>query len=127
MNEMNTIREFVIENFLFGEEDRLADDTSFLGSNIIDSTGMLELASFLEERYGISIADEDLIPENLDSLNNIGRYLDRKLNGGPIESGRPVMESQLSSLGPAPLESKVQSLESQASTLDHMDRPSTSH
>ena len=56
-----------------------ADDQSFLESGIIDSTGLLELVSFVEERYGISIADRELMPENLDSLKNLSQFVARKL------------------------------------------------
>jgi acyl carrier protein len=80
-NHMGAIREFVVANFLFGEDVKLEDGTSFLESGIIDSTGMLELVGFLEERFGIHIADEELVPENLDSLSNISAYLAGKLDG----------------------------------------------
>ena len=73
------IRAFVIENFLFGNDDGLLDESSFLEEGIIDSTGILELVSFLEEEFGITIEDEELIPENLDSINNVAKYLARKL------------------------------------------------
>ena len=73
------IREFVVENFLFGKDDGLKDDTSFLDEGIIDSTGILELVSFLEEEFGIAVEDEELIPENLDSIANVTTYLEKKL------------------------------------------------
>lgn len=69
------IRNFIIENFLYGEENDLTDDISFLDSGIIDSTGVLELIEFLEEEFDIEIDDDDLIPENLDSLNNLDKFL----------------------------------------------------
>lgn len=69
----------MIENFLFGEEADLKDDTSFLEEGIIDSTGVLELIEFLEEEFNIKIDDEDLIPENLDSLNNLERFIAKLL------------------------------------------------
>jgi len=75
------IRAFVIENFLFGNDDGLSDESSFLEEGIIDSTGILELVSFLEEEFGITVEDEELIPENLDSINNVVNYLARKLAG----------------------------------------------
>ena len=62
------IREFIIENFLFGQDEGLKDDSSFLDEGIIDSTGILELVNFIEEEYSITVDDEDLIPENLDSI-----------------------------------------------------------
>jgi len=73
------IRSFIVENFLFGNDDGLSDDSSFLEEGIIDSTGILELVSFLEEEFGITVDDEDLIPENLDSINNVTNYLAKKL------------------------------------------------
>ena len=79
MNHFDTVREFVINNYLFGDGSRLQDDTSFLETGIIDSTGILELVSFLEETYDITVADEELVPENLDTLKDIVLYLERKL------------------------------------------------
>jgi acyl carrier protein len=76
------VREFLVENFLFGEGDHLEETTSLLENGVIDSTGMLELVTFLEQTYHITIEDDDLIPENLDSLRSIAKFLKRKLNGG---------------------------------------------
>ena len=73
------IREFVVENFLFGKDDGLNGGTSFLDEGIIDSTGILELVSFLEEEFSISVEDEELIPENLDSILNVVAYLEKKI------------------------------------------------
>ena len=74
------IRAFIIDNFLFGDDDGLQDETSFLEEGIIDSTGVLELVTFLEEEFEITIDDEELIPENLDSIDNVTGYLERKIN-----------------------------------------------
>ena len=74
------IRAFVVENFLFGSDENLEENTSFLDEGIIDSTGILELVSFLEEEFSIIVEDEELIPENLDSINNVTAYLERKIN-----------------------------------------------
>lgn len=74
------IRSFIIENFLFGNDEGLKGDSSFLDEGIIDSTGILELVSFLEEEFDIIIDDEELVPENLDSINNVVNYLERKTN-----------------------------------------------
>jgi acyl carrier protein len=73
------IRAFIIENFLFGKDDGFKDDTSFLDDGIIDSTGVLELVNFLEEEFSISVQDEELVPENLDSINNVVAYLETKI------------------------------------------------
>ena len=73
------IRSFIVENFLFGEGDDLKDDVSFLDEGIIDSTGILELVNFLEEEFSITVDDEELVPENLDSINNVVAYLEKKM------------------------------------------------
>jgi len=73
------IKTFIIENFLFGSKDGLQDETSFLEEGIIDSTGILELVTFLEEEFSIAVEDEELVPENLDSINNVTAFLERKI------------------------------------------------
>ncbi len=74
------IRDFIIDNFLFGEpDDDFTNESSFLEEGIIDSTGILELVTFLEETYEIRIEDEELVPENLDSINNVVTFLKKKL------------------------------------------------
>ena len=72
------IHQFIVENFLFGEDGNLEDATSFLESGIIDSTGILELVAFLEGKFEISVADDELVPENLDSIANVVAYLTKK-------------------------------------------------
>lgn len=74
------IRLFIVETFLFGDGSVLQEDTSFMQNGIIDSTGILELINFMEEKYNIKIQDDELIPENLDSLKKISRFLERKLS-----------------------------------------------
>ena len=74
------IKEFVVSNFLFGQDaDSLSEDKSFLDNGIIDSTGVLELVAFLEQRFGIAVADRDLVPENLDSVLKAAGFVERKL------------------------------------------------
>jgi acyl carrier protein len=73
------IRTFIVSNFLFGQEGKgFADDVSFLETGIIDSTGLLELVAFVEQKYGIAVADRELLPENLDSLRNVSQFVMRK-------------------------------------------------
>jgi len=80
MNEhREKLRAFIVENFLFGDDNGLEDSTSFLESGMIDSTGILEVISYLEENFSVSIKDEELIPENLDSIRNILNFIGRKL------------------------------------------------
>lgn len=73
------IKAFIVEEFLFGKDDGLDDDASFLENGVIDSTGILVLVSFVEEEFSISVEDEELIPENLDSVNNVVAYVERKI------------------------------------------------
>ncbi len=76
---VDVIRKFIFDNFLFdAKEDDLGNDDSFLEQGIIDSTGVLELVEWLEESFNISVDDEELIPENLDSVNRLAAYVARK-------------------------------------------------
>ena len=79
MEYKQAIREFIVENFLFGNANGLRDDTSFLDEGIMDSTGALELINFLEEEFSIVVEDEEMIPENLDSIDKVESYLVRKI------------------------------------------------
>ncbi len=73
------IRKFIVDNLLFGEEDHALDgDDSFLERGIIDSTGVLELVAFVEGKFGIKVKDAELIPDNLDTVNNLVRFIGRK-------------------------------------------------
>ena len=69
-----------MDNFLFGDDQGLDNDTSFLDNGIIDSTGILELVLFLDQEFNIEIADEELLPENLDSINRIVGFISQKAN-----------------------------------------------
>jgi acyl carrier protein len=72
------IRAYIAENFLFGEADQLAVTDSFLDKGIIDSTGILEIVMFLEEQFGVKVADSEMLPENLDSIGNIVKFIEKK-------------------------------------------------
>ncbi|MGD0181687.1 MAG: acyl carrier protein [Terriglobales bacterium] len=72
------IRKFLVDNFLFGRADKLRDDQSLLGT-VIDSTGALELVTFLQEHFAIEVGDEDMVPENLDSVKSVVAYVAKKL------------------------------------------------
>ena len=78
MSTAQVLRRFVQDNFLFGQEPTFSDGDSFLEQGIIDSTGVLELVTFLESEYGITVEDEELVPENLDSIENLVRFIDAK-------------------------------------------------
>jgi acyl carrier protein len=75
------VRNFLKENFFLGEDFIWQDRDSFLENGIIDSTGVLQLIAFLEETYGIAFEEGELTPENLDSIDNIAAYLQRKRAG----------------------------------------------
>ena len=72
------IRDFVVTNFLFGKGDDLSDDESLLENGVIDSTGVLELVSYLQERFDMRIEDDEIVPANLDSIHNLVDYVGRK-------------------------------------------------
>lgn len=72
------LRDFIIETFLFGQDAGLADDTSFLEQGIVDSTGVLELVAHLERTYGFKVKDEELTPDNLDSINSLAAFIATK-------------------------------------------------
>jgi acyl carrier protein len=74
------LRRFVIDNFMFGKPyEGFADDDSFIARGIIDSTAVMELVAFLEERYQIKLQDQDLIPDNLDSIDGLACFVASRL------------------------------------------------
>ena len=75
----STVSAFLIDNFRFGDTSvAIVPDESLIEAGVIDSTGVLELVAFLEERFGIAVDDADIVPENLDSLAAIARYVEQK-------------------------------------------------
>jgi acyl carrier protein len=73
------VRQFIADNFIMGADGvTLGDDDSFLEHHVLDSTGFLELISHLEESYGIKVLDDEMVPENLDSLSSVANYVARK-------------------------------------------------
>jgi len=79
MNVKEQIRNFVAENFLFSANGfDLGDDASFLDEGVVDSTGTLELVMFVEETFGIDVGDNEIEPENFDSVNKLAAYIARK-------------------------------------------------
>lgn len=79
------VRAYIGSNFIVSDLAALADGDSLLGHGILDSTGFIELVSYLEATFHIQIADDEMIPENLDSLGNIAAYVTRKLS--PAKAG----------------------------------------
>ncbi|MEW5977962.1 MAG: acyl carrier protein [Acidobacteriota bacterium] len=77
---ISEVRDYIVNRILIGVGDgQLGPDDSFLQRGILNSTGVLDLVSFLEETYSIQCTDEEITPENLDSLNRIGVYVHQKL------------------------------------------------
>ena len=73
------LRRFILENFLFtDDESELNDDDSFIENQIIDSTGILEVIEFLEDEWNIKTEDNEMIPDNLDSVNKVISFIERK-------------------------------------------------
>ncbi len=74
------IKGFILENFLFTDDaGALSSDESLLKQGIVDSTGMMQIIAFIEEGLGVPVADEEMIPQNLETLNNIVRFVRSKL------------------------------------------------
>lgn len=82
MTRRQQIKQFILGNFLFTDDDNaLADDTSLIQQGIVDSTGILELIGFIEETWQVQVPAQDMTPANFDSLGSIERYLDGRLAG----------------------------------------------
>jgi acyl carrier protein len=77
-SQRQEVRHYIVETFLFGQDDGLADDSSFLDKGILDSTGVLELVAHLETAYDIRVNDDEFLPDNLDSINAICEFIERK-------------------------------------------------
>jgi acyl carrier protein len=81
MDYTQVIKDFIIENFLFGEQQEINSDTNLLEKGIIDSTGIVELVSFLEETYNIIVEDDELVSGNFSTLKSVSDFLENKING----------------------------------------------
>ncbi|RYZ94918.1 MAG: acyl carrier protein [Moraxellaceae bacterium] len=76
------LRQFILNNYLFtDEQSALADDASFLDNGILDSMGILELIDFLDESFNVKVSGDELVPENLDSINSVLKFLAAKAQG----------------------------------------------
>ena len=85
MSIADEVREYIKENFLFGNDQKISDGESLLDAGVIDSTGAMELVSFIETKFEVEVSDRDLVPENLDSVSAITGFITRKL----AESQKP--------------------------------------
>ena len=75
------IRKFIVETYLFGQDDGLGFDDPLLESRILDSTGILELATFVGGEWGITVDDEEMLIENFGSIRAVARFVERKQGG----------------------------------------------
>jgi acyl carrier protein len=80
LNYLESLKEFIIDNFLFGDGVNLTIDTPLFEKGIIDSTGVLELVSFIEDNFKVTVTDEELIQDNFSSLKSIEIFLQSKIN-----------------------------------------------
>ncbi len=81
MDTAAEIRKFIVDNFYVPEPDELTNEASLLDEGIVDSTGVLELITHLESTYDVIVEDTELVPENLDSINNLERFITSKSAG----------------------------------------------
>ncbi len=81
MTDREQVRGFILENFLFSNDCKLEDSASLVRNGLIDSTGVLELIAYLEQTFGITVADEEMVPDNLDSVDSILAFVARKKAG----------------------------------------------
>lgn len=82
MSVQQRVRQFVLENFYVSDPSEVADDTLLVTTGFIDSTGMLELITFLEQAFQIRISDDETTAENLESIERVAAFVERKLRGG---------------------------------------------
>lgn len=85
MSIKTRVKEYIADNLLMGTGTEIGDTDSLLALGVIDSTGVLELVAFLEQTFGIRVSDEEMIPENLDTLNSIETYVQQK--AAPARAG----------------------------------------
>jgi len=73
------LRQFIVENFLFGRDDSFSNEDSFIGGSVLDSTGVLELIAFFQKRSSIKMEEEEIVPENVEEIKRISVFVTRKL------------------------------------------------
>jgi acyl carrier protein len=89
----NQIKQFILKNLYFAEDNTLDDDASFLETGVVDSTGVMELVAFVQTEFGVTVEPEEIVVENFDSIRKVARFVRRKLtpakvNGSPV--ARPL-------------------------------------
>ncbi len=86
------IREFIIKNLFYTEDNPIADDDSFLETGVIDSMGVMELVAFVQSEFGVEVAQDEIVVENFDSIRKLANYVRRKLPAQESPAAAP--ESQ---------------------------------
>ncbi|HOT96877.1 MAG TPA: acyl carrier protein [bacterium] len=84
MDIRDQVYQYVVETFLFGDGSRIKDDDSLTGSGLIDSTGVIELVSYLERTFNLRIEDDEIIPDNFDSVARISNFISAKQAGEAV-------------------------------------------
>lgn len=73
------LRTFIIDSFMFGRDNgTICLHTSLIEQGVVDSTGILELISFIQKQCGITVLDEEIVPDNLDTIDNLARFIEQK-------------------------------------------------
>jgi acyl carrier protein len=80
------IKQFVLKNLYFAEDNALDNDASFLDTGVVDSTGVMELVAFVESEFGVKVEPQEIVVENFDSISKVARFISRKK--------RPIQEPQ---------------------------------
>lgn len=79
------VRQFIVDNYFFGQDEcEFSDDDSFLDKGVLDSLGILSLVSFIQQEYGIEIDDQELVPDNWDSVRRVAQFVHKKLNSSRL-------------------------------------------
>ena len=81
MNVRQAMQDYIVDNILFGEGERLQTDVPLYQNGIVDSLGVLEIITFMEQRFGIQVADDEIVPENFDTLGRMSEFVERKIRG----------------------------------------------
>ncbi|HWX21808.1 MAG TPA: acyl carrier protein [Candidatus Binatia bacterium] len=81
----NQIKQFILKNLYFAEDNALDDNASFLETGVVDSTGVMELVAFIQAEFGVTVKPQEIVVENFDSVRKVARFVRRKLS--PTEQG----------------------------------------
>jgi acyl carrier protein len=83
MTTIERLRGFITENFYVPDPTQLTDDASLLDSGVVDSTGVMEIVTFIEGEFGIKVEDTEVVPDNLDTIGRVAAFVERKRGAAP--------------------------------------------